>query len=246
MGSSLPRLIAISQDPELRTHVRTIEVQDDCAINDPYNTSHPLRSSEIWPRDTNGHVLTQQIGVKTLRDILTEGSLCPENILMRDYRIASVNFAVCPETARTVDYRIHLKTSTTPEPAAALAKGDSKQPQPTNHLYRDACCRPCATLERFHALRMGETDERTLCTRQSRDLGCVLKTSSELQGLYCSRWTFLAAAICGVECRYLLARTDIIPCCRFEKIAIQRVEFMGYTATSLSHLPFPIDNPDDQ
>lgn len=122
MGSSLPRLIAISQDPELRTHVRTIEVQDDCAINDPYNTSHPLRSSEIWPRDTNGHVLTQQIGVKTLRDILTEGSLCPENILMRDYRIASVNFAVCPETARTVDYRIHLKTSTTPEPAAALAK----------------------------------------------------------------------------------------------------------------------------
>lgn len=122
MDSSLSRLTAISQDPELRTHVKTIQVQDNCATNDPYNTSNPLRLSEIWPRDTSGHVLTQQIGVKNLRDILTEGSLCPENIIIRDYRIASVNFAVCPETTRTVDYRIHLRKSTTPESAAALAK----------------------------------------------------------------------------------------------------------------------------
>ncbi|KAH0283303.1 hypothetical protein M436DRAFT_85990 [Aureobasidium namibiae CBS 147.97] len=122
MDSSLSRLIAISEDPELRKYVKTIRVQDDCSINDPYNTSDPLHSSEIWPRDTSGYVLTQQIGVNTLRDILAEGKLCPENIIIRDHRIASVNFAVCPETTKTVDYRIHLRNSPGREPVAAFAK----------------------------------------------------------------------------------------------------------------------------
>lgn len=122
MDSSLARLVAISNDPELRKCVKSIQVQDDCAINDPYNTSDPLHSSEIWPRDTSGYILTQQIGVKMLRDILAEGKLCPENIIIRDYRISSVNFAVCPETTRTVNYRIHLENSPGPDPAAVLAK----------------------------------------------------------------------------------------------------------------------------
>lgn len=122
MDASLSRLVAISEDPELRKHVKTIQIQDDCAINDPYNTSHPLRSSEIWPRDSSGHVLTQQIGIQTLRHIMAASDLCPENIIIRDYRIASVNFAVCPETTKTLDYRIHLKGSHDPGPAAALAR----------------------------------------------------------------------------------------------------------------------------
>lgn len=122
MDSGLSRLIAISKNSELRKHVKTLQIQDDCMINDPYNTSHPLRSSEIWPRDTSGHVLTQQIGVETLRGILAERHLCPENIIVRDYRIARMNFNLCPETTKTVDYRINLKHSHDPEPVAALAK----------------------------------------------------------------------------------------------------------------------------
>lgn len=122
LDSSLARLVEISKGVELRGYVKTIQVQDDCSINDPYNSSHPLHWSEVWPRDTSGYVLTQQIGVKILRNILAEGTLRPENIIIRDYRIASVNFAVCPETTRTVDYRTHLKNSPGREFAAALAK----------------------------------------------------------------------------------------------------------------------------
>jgi len=122
MDSSLSRLLAISEDAELRRYVKTIQVQDECASNDPYNSSRPLSSPEVWPRDTSGFILTQQIGVKILRTILAEGTLRPENIIIRDYRIASVNFAICPETTRTVDYRVDLKNSPGREPAAALAK----------------------------------------------------------------------------------------------------------------------------
>jgi len=122
MDSSLSRLIAISEESELRRYVKTIQVQDDCTTNDPYNTSDPLHSSEIWPRDTSGYILKEQIGLEVLRTILAEGKLCPESIIIRDYRIASVNFAVCPETTRTVDYRVDLKNSLGREPAAALAK----------------------------------------------------------------------------------------------------------------------------
>ena len=122
MDLSLARLVEISKDVELRRSVKTIQVQDDCAINDPYNSSRPLHSSEVWPRDTSGYVLTQHIGMEVLRTILAEGTLRPENIIIRDHRIASVNFAVCPETTRTKDYRVDLKNSSGREPAAALAK----------------------------------------------------------------------------------------------------------------------------
>lgn len=64
---------------------------------------------------------TRQIGVGILRNILVEGKLYPEKIIIRDYRIGSANFAVCPETTRTVGYRIHFRHLLDPTPAAALA-----------------------------------------------------------------------------------------------------------------------------
>lgn len=104
--------------------MKNIHVEDDCDRNDPWNTTEPLRSENIWPRDDAGTVLSNQIGVTSFRAMLKDKRLCPETIRIRDYRIDNANFKLCPKTTRIRDYRIGTGTPTVPdsEPAAALAR----------------------------------------------------------------------------------------------------------------------------
>lgn len=103
---------------------KDIYIEDDCDRNDPWNTTEPLQSQNIWPRDDKGTVLSNQIEVISLKSMLENKRLCPKTIRVRDYRINNANFELCPKTTRIRDYRIGGGTPTVQdfEPAAALAR----------------------------------------------------------------------------------------------------------------------------
>lgn len=125
MTKFLPRewMELISQHTWLRSFVKKIRIEDDCEANDPWNTSEPLRSEDIWPRDDSGNVRSSQIAVASLRWMLEQRLLQPETLKVRDYLINQGNFMLCPETTRTRDYRIgYGKPESQFEVVSALAR----------------------------------------------------------------------------------------------------------------------------
>ncbi|KAH0158788.1 hypothetical protein KCU67_g7375, partial [Aureobasidium melanogenum] len=123
MGPDLQKLGYISQHPWLRFFVKKIHIEDDCEANDPWNTSKPLQSENIWPRDDAGNVISSRIGVSSLMMMLEKGLLRPELIKIRDYHIEQANFMLCPEKTRIRDYRIgYGKPESEFEAVSALAR----------------------------------------------------------------------------------------------------------------------------
>ena len=105
MGPDLDRLENLSRDTDLRSLVKTINIQDDCEKNDPWNCVYPFHSDVIWPGDEDGNILSEQIGVQNLRAMLLDRRLCPEIIKIRDYRISLTNLYYCPEDHNRKVYR---------------------------------------------------------------------------------------------------------------------------------------------
>ncbi|TIA30696.1 hypothetical protein D6C78_09426 [Aureobasidium pullulans] len=123
MGSEVAKLEALSTDETLRSFVKTIHIEDDCEKNDPWNTLEPFRFPNIWPRNKAGSVLSDQIGVASLRSMLKEGKLRPLTIVVRDYRISPLNSFTCPSTSRNMNYGFGGElTAPDLKPAPALAK----------------------------------------------------------------------------------------------------------------------------
>lgn len=100
MGSDIQRLETLAADEDLAKHVNVISIADDSESLDPYVTSElPSleRSYDIWPRNDAGTVVSSEIGVAALQALFRQQRLRPETIVIRDYRIAAVNFDLCSE-----------------------------------------------------------------------------------------------------------------------------------------------------
>ncbi|THY24579.1 hypothetical protein D6D01_05391 [Aureobasidium pullulans] len=105
MGADLDRLEKLSRDTDLRSLVKTINIQDDCEKNDPWKNVYPFQSEVIWPGDEDDNILSEQIGVQNLRAMLSDGRLLPEIIKIREYRINLSNLHYCPENHNVQAYR---------------------------------------------------------------------------------------------------------------------------------------------
>lgn len=126
MGSDLETLRSISTDDHLRYLMYTLIIQDDSETVDPF-TAPELPSADllyrIWPRNDAGIVVSDEIGIAELGQMLRDQSLRPRVIRIRDYRIHKGNLELCAETARIK--RLFSETTSAaaePVPLAVLTK----------------------------------------------------------------------------------------------------------------------------
>ncbi|KAM0716658.1 hypothetical protein Q7P37_008103 [Cladosporium fusiforme] len=100
MGSDIERLRSISQDSHIRPLVENIVVQDECDEMDPWTPS-PLPTIgalyNIWPRDAAGSVITSEIGITDLTQMLRARLLRPSSIKIQSYQINERNLEYGPE-----------------------------------------------------------------------------------------------------------------------------------------------------
>ena len=106
MSSSLENLTGISMENHLCALVKTIIIEDDSEILDPWASSKlpsAISSYDIWPRSGTGVIASSQIGIAKLKAMFREKVLRPKTIKIRDYQIAELNMSLCPELIRIRD-----------------------------------------------------------------------------------------------------------------------------------------------
>lgn len=146
LRSDLEILKSICKEPPINTLIETLIIQDGCNTLDPFAVPQ-LPSLDatyrIWPRDDAGIVITSEIGVAKLSDILRERLLCPSTIIIRDYRIDPVNMWLREEFAR---FRSLVRTiqqdAAEPVPLAALVRdvieGANSDVRPLTFQYAES------------------------------------------------------------------------------------------------------------
>jgi hypothetical protein len=126
MDSDLEKLRSITAEPQIRSLVETLVVQDESNTLDPFavpDLPSPDSTYRIWPRHDSGIVIASEIGTSDLRHMFREKLLCPRTIIVRSYQINPVNMFLCEEYA---DFR-HLVRKTPqntaePRPLAVLVR----------------------------------------------------------------------------------------------------------------------------
>ena len=83
MALDLQKLETLVAREELREYVKVLCIEDD--FDEDAETATP-ETPNIWPRDRNGKVITEVLGLKSLKSMLLARHLCPDKIEIRDRR----------------------------------------------------------------------------------------------------------------------------------------------------------------
>lgn len=83
MALDLQKLEALVTREELREYVKVLYIEDDFDEDLDIATTE---TTNIWPRDSNGKVISEALGVERLKSILLARHICPEKIEIHDRR----------------------------------------------------------------------------------------------------------------------------------------------------------------
>lgn len=106
MCFSFDKFATMSTDDRLCAMMKTIVIEDDSEILDPWASSElpsATFSYDIWPRTESGNIISSEIQTAEFTTMLRERTLRPENIIIRDYHIAESNLTFCPEMTNARD-----------------------------------------------------------------------------------------------------------------------------------------------